>query len=1038
MFHEVDYHLVIFILARCIVMTMSKLRTPEGSVWRLWDFHCHTPASYRWKGEKLRGLTGDDREQLIAQTISAMVEAAPDVFVTMDYWTFDGYLAIAEYEKEHPGTLVGKVVIPGIELRVESSLKQRLNVHLVFDPEVSPQTLKDVLAILKINLKDGDRSLSDECLVQHSRELGPDRLAKGSFDGVRVATDEEYALEVGWQTAMVTQESLREALKVMGDRGLLLMPWDTYGGLSEIDWAAHYAEIRRFRTAADIFECKDAGNRLAFHGVKNTLNEKYFDNFWGSLDKKTRLCVRGTDAHRFADYGKFPSNMKTWIKTEPTFQGLRHAIKEPVFRSYIGDVPPKKAFVDANGRLFMDRLQISKKEGFKTEENWFSGTDLKLNPDLVAIIGNKGSGKSGLAEVLALAGNSKAHDFFTFLVDNRFKSGSGHRAGAFEAKLTWCNGDVGQATLDQQAKADQPERVKYISQTYFEDLCNDHITGKSDRFSTEIRKVLFSHLDQADRGSHQNLDEYLAIKEQPAQERIEGYRQALHKVNAQLAELERQSGAAHENELKEKLASKKLELGDLQAKKPAEVLKPVDAAAAVPTAESQRLATIAQELAQLEVVGSAADAARRGFVERRTALSSVGQRLSAFEQQAAKTNEELLAELQKVNVTFQHMLKVETQRVVIQDVLSATETELGKLATEQLDRVAKQQALAIERTQLQEQLDQPNRLYQEYSIHLTAWDKAVKALIGTADEADTMAFYEARLAELAQLPGRCKILEDEQDKLVKDIHAELIAIAESRRPLFAVVEQLVAGVPGVATELKVEFQSGLFFDRQAFVERFFALVKQNTGGFRGDDDGPEKLVALLRGIDFNDADSLAKGLRGIRATITAGAEQPGAALLPILRTKVTAEQLYEQLFDLKQVEAKFSLSLAGTTIQQMSPGQRGALLLIFYLLVDTDPTPLILDQPEENLDNQTVYSMLVPIIQRAKERRQIVMVTHNANLAVCCDAEQIIHAEFDRSDQFALTYVSGAIESSELNRSVLDVLEGTTPAFDNRRDKYFH
>lgn len=1002
----------------------------------MWDFHCHTPASYHWKGKKLRGLAGVDREQLIAQTVSAIAKAAPDVFVTMDYWTFDGYLAIAEYVKEHPGTLAGKVIFPGIELRVESSLKQRLNVHIVLDPEVSPQTLKDVLAVLKINLKDGDRSLSDECLVQHSRELGPDRLAKGSFDGKKLIADEEYALEVGWQTAMVTHESLREALKMMGDRGLLLMPWDTYGGLLDIDWVAHYAEVRRFRTAADIFECKDEGNRLAFHGVKNTLNEKYFDNFWGSLDKKPRLCVRGTDAHSFADYGVFPSNMKTWIKTEPTFQGLRHAIKEPVFRSYIGDVPPKKAFVDANGRLFMDRLQISTKAGVKTDEKWFSGTDLKLSQDLVAIIGNKGSGKSGLAEVLALVGNSKAHDFFTFLVDNRFKSGSGYRAGAFEAKLTWRNGDVGQATLDQQAKGDQPERVKYISQTYFEDLCNDHLTGKSDRFSTEIRKVLFSHLDQGNRGSHQNLDEYLAAMEQPAQERIECHRQALRKVNAQLAELERQSGAAHEDELKEKLASKKLELGDLHAKKPVEVLKPADAAAAT-TAESQRLAAIAKELAQLEVATTAADAARRGLVERRITLSNVGQRLSAFEQQVAKTNEELLAELQKVNVTFQHVLKVETQRVVILNVLSATETELDTLATQQSDRIAKQQALVAERTQLQEQLDQPNRLYQEYTIQLTAWDKAVKTLIGTADEAETMAFYEARLAELAQLPGRCQVLEVDQDRLVRDIHAELMAIAESRRPLFAVVEEIVAGVPGVATELKVEFQSGLFFDRQAFVERFFALVKQNTGGFRGDDEGPAKLVALLRSIDFNDAESLAKGLRVIRATITAGAEQPGAALLPILRTKVTAEQLYEQLFDLKQVEAKFSLSLAGTNIQQMSPGQRGALLLIFYLLVDTDPTPLILDQPEENLDNQTVYSMLVPIIQRAKERRQIVMVTHNANLAVCCDAEQIIHAEFDRGDQFALAYTSGAIESLELNRSVLDVLEGTTPAFDNRRDKYF-
>lgn len=177
------------------------------------------------------------------------------------------------------------------------------------------------------------------------------------------------------------------------------------------------------------------------------------------------------------------------------------------------------------------------------------------------------------------------------------------------------------------------------------------------------------------------------------------------------------------------------------------------------------------------------------------------------------------------------------------------------------------------------------------------------------------------------------------------------------------------------------------------------------------------------------------GMRAIRRTIT-GEGVPGSALLSILKTKWNAEQLYSLLYDVKYLEAKFSLSLAGTAIQQMSPGQRGALLLIFYLLVDTDPTPLILDQPEENLDNQTVYSMLVPIIQRAKELRQIIMVTHNANLAVCCDAEQIIYAEFDRADHFSLKYEAGAIESSQLNKAVPDVLKGTTPAFDNGQDKY--
>ena len=80
-------------------------------------------------------------------------------------------------------------------------------------------------------------------------------------------------------------------------------------------------------------------------------------------------------------------------------------------------------------------------------------------------------------------------------------------------------------------------------------------------------------------------------------------------------------------------------------------------------------------------------------------------------------------------------------------------------------------------------------------------------------------------------------------------------------------------------------------------------------------------------------------------------------------------------------------------IEQLSPGQRGALLLIFYLLVDKDNNPIILDQPEENLDNETIVSLLVPVLTEAKQKRQIIMVTHNPNLAIVCDAEQIIHCE---------------------------------------------
>jgi hypothetical protein len=64
------------------------------------------------------------------------------------------------------------------------------------------------------------------------------------------------------------------------------------------------------------------------------------------------------------------------------------------------------------------------------------------------------------------------------------------------------------------------------------------------------------------------------------------------------------------------------------------------------------------------------------------------------------------------------------------------------------------------------------------------------------------------------------------------------------------------------------------------------------------------------------------------------------------------------------------------------------------------------------------------------------MVTHNPNIAVVCDAEQIIHASIDRANNNRITYTTGAIEDPTINKLIVNVLEGTRPAFDNRGSKY--
>lgn len=156
----------------------------------------------------------------------------------------------------------------------------------------------------------------------------------------------------------------------------------------------------------------------------------------------------------------------------------------------------------------------------------------------------------------------------------------------------------------------------------------------------------------------------------------------------------------------------------------------------------------------------------------------------------------------------------------------------------------------------------------------------------------------------------------------------------------------------------------------------------------------------------------------------------------LLKKGRTLEELYDFIFSLDFLNPRYGLRMGEKELHQLSPGERGTMLLVFYLMVDKGDIPLLIDQPEENLDNQTVFELLVPCIKDAKRRRQIIIVTHNPNLAVVCDAEQVVFAKLDKKDGYRLAYISGAIENPVINRAIIDVLEGTRPAFDNRDAKY--
>jgi ABC-type hemin transport system ATPase subunit len=149
-----------------------------------------------------------------------------------------------------------------------------------------------------------------------------------------------------------------------------------------------------------------------------------------------------------------------------------------------------------------------------------------------------------------------------------------------------------------------------------------------------------------------------------------------------------------------------------------------------------------------------------------------------------------------------------------------------------------------------------------------------------------------------------------------------------------------------------------------------------------------------------------------------------------------SRQFAQWLFKTDHITIHYEIAYDGVDIRKLSPGTRGIVLLLLYLaLDDADDRPLIIDQPEENLDPKSVFDELVSLFVAAKSKRQVIMVTHNANLVINTDADQIIIANAGPHPAGGLpsiTYVAGGLEEAHIRKAVCDILEGGEDAFRER------
>lgn len=174
-----------------------------------------------------------------------------------------------------------------------------------------------------------------------------------------------------------------------------------------------------------------------------------------------------------------------------------------------------------------------------------------------------------------------------------------------------------------------------------------------------------------------------------------------------------------------------------------------------------------------------------------------------------------------------------------------------------------------------------------------------------------------------------------------------------------------------------------------------------------------------------------------------------------LKNSNTALNVATELLTQNWYSLNYGLSYQGDSFRQMSEGKQAFVVLKLLLEFSDKKCPILIDQPEDSLDNRAIYNELVEYIKKKKTERQIILVTHNSNVVVSADAENVIVANQEGNnshnrDGIRFQYVNGALEftkpknpaedivlySQGIREHVCDILEGGRDAFEKREQKY--
>ena len=955
----------------------------RGSEWRRWDLHVHTPDTV------LNNQFGDWNEYL------STIEAQSDVRVlgVTDYFTITNYSKLKQFKAEGSIPEID-LLIPNIEFRIAppNDKATAVNIHLLVCPDEPNHELEIERSLARLTWEYGGKLYSclPDQLVALGRAFNPN------------AVDNRAALQTGVKRFKVDFTTLRDWYNkehwlrensiiavAAGDDGLS-------GFLQDGAWASYREEITRFSHM--IFSGRP-GEREFWLGQRNPEDLDIIQRLGGF-----KPCIHGSDAHDIAHLFKPDLDRYCWIKADPTFEGLKQLLYEPNDRVYIGPSPP----------IFHDEARVIDTIRISNSKGWFNDIKIPLNAGLVSIIGQKGSGKSAFAELTAYAAESWTTD-----EPGSFLRRAGKYLDGLNIELQWLDGKNSNVRLGD--KQTDKQNVRYLSQKFVERLCTDDHIGSE--LVTEIEAVVFSYLDPIDTLNASSFDELRIL-------RTEGIQVEADRLRSEVIRLNREICGLIDNAAK--LKEKKAQIRTLTSEREGLIKQ-------LPEPKTEEETIVLEELQARRDALINAQQTSAADTHKLHKIEDIRTRITAFKSQISHFSIEIDKMLTEVGIPhekkdeFHPVFPPRTEQILVRletEINKKLKTQLGDLENpaEGTIRWLERRIKALEKREFADKARQERTK----TIH-----KRI-ATIGT----DLSRIQN----DIAKIEGpereRIDAIKHERLEAYVKYFDNLKREQQTLEELYAPVSARLTGDVATEQEQALEFSIRWEADHVNWVERGSTLFDQRRTVPYSNIDGLKDATARILVPVWESGNSLL-----IKPAIEDFLKEFHKIELPpskYLRTGVTLQDMLDWIFEVKHVRLRYGLKYNGAELEKLSPGTKGIVLLILYLGMDVaDSRPLIIDQPDENLDNESIYKLLTAYFKSAKNRRQIILITHNPNLVVNADSEQVIVATAIRRESGLpyITYQSGSLENNTpagqgIRQQVCQILEGGSDAFRKRERRY--